>query len=69
MLSVRNMLPDVYQPVLVRLEHNERNNRFCVAYVDNNNRWHEVITELDLLDNGYFVVEWQTIRQCIHPVN
>ena len=66
MLSVRNLLPDVYEPVLVRLEHNGRTNRFCVAYVTPNYRWYEAITELDLLENGYYVVEWQTIRECIH---
>ena len=69
MLSVRNLLPDVYQPVLVRLEYKGRNNKFCVAYIDRNDRWHEVITELDLLEEGYTVVEWQTIRECICRVN
>ena len=49
MLSVRNLLPDLYEPVLVRLEHNGRTNRFCVAYVDDNCRWYEALTELDLL--------------------
>lgn len=69
MISARNILPDVYQPVLVRLEHNGRSNRFCVAYVDKNNRWYEAITETDLLENGYYVVEWRTLRECIHSVN